>query len=53
MFVDNSTGLPSNGFYLIPGIDRTLTFVFDEATSSATPDPSQFVVRSLWNNTHS
>lgn len=23
VFVDTKTGLPSNGFYLIPGIDRT------------------------------
>ena len=22
-FQDNNTGVPSNGFYLIPGIDRT------------------------------
>ncbi|KII92211.1 glycoside hydrolase family 2 protein [Plicaturopsis crispa FD-325 SS-3] len=51
-FVDNATGLPSNGFYLIPGSDRTLNFVLDNATSSAAADPSQFVVRSLWNSTH-
>ncbi|KAJ7432820.1 hypothetical protein B0H11DRAFT_1940064 [Mycena galericulata] len=25
VFVDSKTGLPSNGFYLIPGIDRTVT----------------------------
>lgn len=23
VFVDNATGVPSNGFYLVPGIDRT------------------------------
>jgi beta-mannosidase len=26
VFVDNTTGLPSNGFYLVPGIDRTCKF---------------------------
>ncbi|KAJ7187692.1 glycoside hydrolase family 2 protein [Mycena pura] len=52
-FVDNSTGLPSNGFYLVPGIDRTLRFVMNENLSTnANPDPVDFVLRSIWNNTH-
>ncbi|KII88068.1 glycoside hydrolase family 2 protein [Plicaturopsis crispa FD-325 SS-3] len=51
-FVDSITGLPSNGFYLVPGMDRTLKFVLDAATSSVAADSSKFVVRSLWNNTH-
>jgi len=52
-FVDVSTGLPSNGYYLIPGIDRTVQFILREALSAdLSPSPSDFVVRSLWNNTH-
>ncbi|KAJ7224013.1 glycoside hydrolase family 2 protein [Mycena haematopus] len=40
VFVDNTTGLPSNGFYLVPGIDRTLKFLLNEQLSSnANPDP--------------
>ncbi|KAJ7480329.1 glycoside hydrolase family 2 protein [Mycena galericulata] len=54
VFVDQSTGLPSNGFYLIPGIHRTLKFILNEKLSKNThPDPADFVLRSLWNNTHS
>ncbi|KAJ6574536.1 glycoside hydrolase family 2 protein [Mycena capillaripes] len=54
VFVDNTTGLPSNGFYLVPGIDRTLKFLLNEKLSpNASPDPADFVLRSLWNNTHS
>jgi len=53
IFVDKKTGVPSNGFYLIPGIDRTLSFVLDTTLSRvAAPNPADFVVRSLWNNTH-
>ncbi|KAJ6452761.1 glycoside hydrolase family 2 protein [Mycena sanguinolenta] len=53
VFVDNTTGLPSNGFYLIPGIDRTLKFLLNEKLSTNTnPGPADFVLRSLWNNTH-
>ncbi|KAJ6476699.1 glycoside hydrolase family 2 protein [Mycena vitilis] len=53
LFVDTTTGLPSNGFYLIPGIDRTLKFVVNTQLSTGlNPDPADFVVRSLWNNTH-
>ncbi|KAJ7816754.1 glycoside hydrolase family 2 protein [Mycena olivaceomarginata] len=53
VFVDNTTGLPSNGFYLVPGIDRTLKFLLNEDLSTTTsPDPADFVLRSLWNNTH-
>ncbi|KAJ7136353.1 glycoside hydrolase family 2 protein [Mycena crocata] len=54
VFVDNATGFPSNGFYLVPGIERTLKFVLNEKLSKNTnPDPEDFVLRSLWNNTHS
>ncbi|KAJ7111307.1 glycoside hydrolase [Mycena epipterygia] len=54
VFVDNTTGLPSNGFYLVPGIDRTLKFLLNENLSENTsPAPADFVLRSLWNNTHS
>ncbi|KAJ7088165.1 glycoside hydrolase family 2 protein [Mycena epipterygia] len=54
VFVDNTTGLPSNGFYLIPGIDRTLKFLLNGNLSKNTsPAPTDFVLRSLWNNTHS
>ncbi|KAJ7229306.1 glycoside hydrolase family 2 protein [Mycena haematopus] len=54
VFVDHTTGLPSNGFYLVPGIDRKLKFLLNEKLSKdTTPDPADFVLRSLWNNTHS
>jgi len=52
-FVDTSTGRPSNGFNLIPGQNRTLAFVMNADLSVNTnADISNFVVRSLWNNTH-
>ncbi|KAG2122832.1 glycoside hydrolase family 2 protein [Suillus cothurnatus] len=52
-FLDSTTGLPSNGYYLIPGIDRTVQFIFSiELATVQSPDPADFVVRSLWNNTH-
>ncbi|EPQ57141.1 glycoside hydrolase [Gloeophyllum trabeum ATCC 11539] len=52
-FVDSATGLPLNGFYLIPGRDRTVQFLLNPALSkSQKPDPAAFVVRSVWNNTH-
>ena len=74
-FQDNTTGVPSNGFFLIPGITRTgeclsspllrarwstrlthrlvVQFVQNLALSKvADPDPADFVVRSVWNNTH-
>ncbi|KAH8118990.1 glycoside hydrolase [Phellopilus nigrolimitatus] len=52
-FVDITTGKPSNGFYLVPGMDRTVRFILNEGLSKvANPDPADFVVRSLWNNTH-
>jgi len=52
-FVDNSTDRPLNGFYLIPGIDRTVKFVMNKALSKVTqPTPADFIIRSLWNNTH-
>ncbi|KAL0955665.1 hypothetical protein HGRIS_001892 [Hohenbuehelia grisea] len=47
-FVNNATDIPTNGFYLVPGIPRTLRFV--RAATSASD--GEFVVRSLWNNTH-
>ncbi|KAF7369433.1 Glycoside hydrolase family 2 protein [Mycena venus] len=54
VFIDDATGLPSNGFYLVPGIDRTLKFLLNEKLSTnVNPDPADFVLRSLWNNTHS
>ncbi|KAJ7662697.1 glycoside hydrolase family 2 protein [Mycena polygramma] len=53
VFLDAATGLPSNGFFLVPGIDRTLKFVLNEKLSTNTaPDPAHFVLRTLWNNTH-
>jgi beta-mannosidase len=72
-FVDNTTQLPLNGFYLVPGQDRTgmfasvsvtivsrylwswftVKFIMNKDLSkTATPNPADFVVRSLWNNTH-
>ncbi|OSD01219.1 glycoside hydrolase family 2 protein [Trametes coccinea BRFM310] len=52
-FADNTTGLPLNGFFLVPGIDRTVRFIPNPLLSKvADPDPADFVVRSLWNNTH-
>jgi len=52
-FYDTTTNQPSNGFYLIPGQPRTLTFDLNTALSSNTsPDPADFVVRSMWNNTN-
>lgn len=53
VFVDNVTGQPLNGFYLVPGQDRALKFVIQTSLSKVKkPDPHDFVVRSLWNNTH-
>ncbi|KAF8893604.1 glycoside hydrolase [Infundibulicybe gibba] len=53
IFVDVKTGEPSNGFFLVPGLDRTLRFEMNTALSRVlNPDPSSFVVRSIWNNTH-
>lgn len=52
-FLDPATGLPSNGYYLIPGIDRTVQFISSiELATVQSPDPADFVVRSIWNNTH-
>ncbi|EIN11243.1 glycoside hydrolase family 2 protein [Punctularia strigosozonata HHB-11173 SS5] len=52
-FIDAITHLPSNGFYLVPGQDRTIKFILNQSMSrSASPNPADFVVRSLWNNTH-
>ncbi|KAI0637555.1 glycoside hydrolase [Trametes polyzona] len=52
-FVDTVSDKPLNGFYLVPGTDRTVRFVQSATLSSvADPSPSDFVVRSLWNNTH-
>ncbi|KAF5346711.1 hypothetical protein D9756_010427 [Leucocoprinus leucothites] len=53
VFVDAQTGVPTNGFYLVPGLDRTLRFEMNEALSRVkNPSPDDFVVRSLWDNTH-
>ncbi|KAG6810202.1 hypothetical protein H0H92_012914, partial [Tricholoma furcatifolium] len=47
VFVDKATGIPSNGFYLIPGMDRTISFQLNTALSAVTsPNPADFVVRS-------
>ncbi|KAH7906820.1 glycoside hydrolase family 2 protein [Hygrophoropsis aurantiaca] len=52
-FVDPATQFPTNGFYLIPGIDRTVQFLLNPAVSAVqNPATSDFVVRSVWNNTH-
>ncbi|KIK54373.1 glycoside hydrolase family 2 protein [Collybiopsis luxurians FD-317 M1] len=50
-FVDSSTGSPTNGFFLIPGIPKTVKFVLNSAVSPVqNPSPSDFVVRSLFDN---
>jgi len=52
-FVDTATNVPTNGFFLIPGQDRTLKFMMSpELSTNTEPDPTSFVLRSLWNNTH-
>ncbi|KAF8525862.1 glycoside hydrolase [Hysterangium stoloniferum] len=52
-FFDTTTNSPTNGFYLIPGQDRTVRFLLNsELSKNQHPDPSEFVVRSAWNNTH-
>ncbi|GJE92630.1 glycoside hydrolase family 2 protein [Phanerochaete sordida] len=52
-FLDTATNIPSNGFYLIPGSDRTVRFILNAALPRVlSPSPDDFVVRSLWNNTH-
>ncbi|TDL26125.1 glycoside hydrolase [Rickenella mellea] len=51
-FVDDTTGEASNGFYLVPGMDRTVRFVASTTLSKVAPNPANFVVRSIWNNTH-
>ncbi|KAH9858500.1 glycoside hydrolase family 2 protein [Lenzites betulinus] len=52
-FVDAASNKALNGFYLVPGADRTVRFVQSAALSTlANPAPADFVVRSLWNNTH-
>ncbi|KAI0267102.1 glycoside hydrolase [Gloeopeniophorella convolvens] len=53
VFVDSARGAPLNAFYLVPGIDRTVTFQLNAGLSTnKNPSPADFVVRSLWNNTH-
>ncbi|KAF9449648.1 glycoside hydrolase family 2 protein [Macrolepiota fuliginosa MF-IS2] len=53
IFVDVNTGLPANGFFLVPGIDRTLRFEMNPTLSRVkNPRPEDFAFRSLWNNTH-
>ncbi|XP_006457264.1 hypothetical protein AGABI2DRAFT_188899 [Agaricus bisporus var. bisporus H97] len=53
VFVDTETGTPLNGFFLVPGIDRHVQFEMNDALSRVKdPKPEDFVVRSLWNNTH-
>jgi beta-mannosidase len=72
VFVDTKSGTPSNGFFLVPGMDRTGTYTASYGTYFSVtvnlflvrfeinpalsgvknPKPEDFVVRSLWNNTH-
>ncbi|KAK2460186.1 hypothetical protein APHAL10511_007777 [Amanita phalloides] len=53
VFVDGASRKPLNGFFLIPGHERTLKFLLNSSLSKVkNPDPRKFVVRSLWNNTH-
>ncbi|KAI0781895.1 glycoside hydrolase [Abortiporus biennis] len=52
-FVDNKTNQPLNGFFLVPGNDRTVRFVMSQQMSKVkNPKTEDFVVRSLWDNTH-
>lgn len=54
VFVDAFTGKPTNGFYLIPGVDRTLKFIIHEpplAHDKRNFSTTDFVIRSIWNNT--
>ncbi|KAF7315112.1 Glycoside hydrolase family 2 protein [Mycena indigotica] len=52
-FQDTKTGLPANGFYLVPGIPRTVKFIMNQHLSrNKNPSRADFVLRSLWNNTH-
>lgn len=49
----SSTSKPLNGFYLIPGQDRTVRFFLNtDLSKNKQPNPSDFVVRSVWNNQH-
>ncbi|KAI0309749.1 glycoside hydrolase family 2 protein [Amylostereum chailletii] len=53
VFVDQETGRPLNAFYLVPGFNRTVVFQTNAALSTnVAPSTDDFVVRSLWNNTH-
>lgn len=54
VFVDQQSGLPLNAFYLLPGVNRTVTFQMNAALSAnqTAATAADFVVRSLWNNTH-
>ncbi|KIJ51534.1 glycoside hydrolase family 2 protein [Sphaerobolus stellatus SS14] len=52
-FLDPATNKPLNGFYLIPGEDRTVGFFQNmELSKNKKPNPKDFVVRSIWNNKH-
>ncbi|KAE9405255.1 hypothetical protein BT96DRAFT_916211 [Gymnopus androsaceus JB14] len=52
VFVDAATGVITNGFYLIPGIPKSIKFILNPTVSTVqSPDPENFVVRSLFNNT--
>ncbi|KZV60846.1 glycoside hydrolase family 2 protein [Peniophora sp. CONT] len=53
VFVDSASGVPSNAFFAVPGIDRQVTFLMNEALSKNTsPALEGFVIRSMWNNTY-
>ncbi|KAH7888955.1 glycoside hydrolase family 2 protein [Phlebopus sp. FC_14] len=52
-FIDTKTHLPANGFYLVPGNDRTVQFIQNTRLSAVqNPNAADFVVRSVWNNAH-
>lgn len=44
VFVDSATGIATNGFYLVPGIDRTCKFADEHVTMNLMP--SEFVIYS-------
>ncbi|KAF9010825.1 glycoside hydrolase family 2 protein [Cyathus striatus] len=51
VFVDQA-GKPSNGFYLVPEVPRLVKFILNAELSTRVPSAEEFIVRSLWNNTH-
>ncbi|CDO76483.1 Glycoside Hydrolase Family 2 protein [Trametes cinnabarina] len=52
-FADNTTGLPLNGFFLVPGIDRTVQFVPNSLLSKvAEPDPADFITLATYGTSY-